>query len=328
MSGNDYRIFGLRLRANRPLPNLEPISRQAAADIVVELMGSPPSTGVPLPVAGLEWRADDPAMPVWKARTADGTSVRLRYAGAGSEAEFVIEPSGRRVWVWWSEDVTLDDVSAVLLGTILACVLSARGVTTLHGSVVSVGGQAIAMLGVKGAGKSTTALALVQRGATLVSDDIVALAEAGDGFRVHPGQRQLRLLPTSASALCDSSETLRPMWSQTEARPLKRYLDVPGTRDSLSESDLPLAAIYVLAPRSQLLRRPAVSSASGIAAVPLLMAHRSVPFMLDRDGHGRDFALLTRLAGSTPVRTVQRPDRLQAIGEIAEAILEDMHARV
>ena len=50
----------------------------------------------------------------------------------------------------------------------------------LHASCVAVGGRAILITGPSGAGKSDLALRLIDRGATLVSDDQVILSIAGD----------------------------------------------------------------------------------------------------------------------------------------------------
>jgi hypothetical protein len=44
-------------------------------------------------------------------------------------------------------------------------------VTTLHATCVAIGGRAILLTGVPGSGKSDLALRLIDRGATLVSDD-------------------------------------------------------------------------------------------------------------------------------------------------------------
>jgi hypothetical protein len=60
--------------------------------------------------------------------------------------------------------------------------LSLRGHTVLHASAVVVGGGAVALAGASGAGKTTTARALVRAGATPVCEDkLLLLAGAGAG---------------------------------------------------------------------------------------------------------------------------------------------------
>lgn len=52
--------------------------------------------------------------------------------------------------------------------------------TLIHASCVAIGGRAILLTGPSGAGKSDLALRLIDRGATLVSDDQVELRVEGD----------------------------------------------------------------------------------------------------------------------------------------------------
>jgi serine kinase of HPr protein (carbohydrate metabolism regulator) len=49
----------------------------------------------------------------------------------------------------------------------------------LHASTVAIGGQAVLITGISGSGKSDLALRLIDRGATLVSDDYTLLKRAG-----------------------------------------------------------------------------------------------------------------------------------------------------
>jgi hypothetical protein len=58
---------------------------------------------------------------------------------------------------------------------------------TLHATCVAIGGRGVLILGPSGAGKSDLALRLIDRGATLVSDDGVEVrAEAGRAFARAP----------------------------------------------------------------------------------------------------------------------------------------------
>jgi HPr kinase/phosphorylase len=53
----------------------------------------------------------------------------------------------------------------------------------IHASCVAVGRRGVLILGASGAGKSRLALALVDRGAMLVADDVCELIQVGDGLR-------------------------------------------------------------------------------------------------------------------------------------------------
>ena len=63
----------------------------------------------------------------------------------------------------------------------------------LHASAVRVGGKAVLFCGTSGAGKSTIAAALAQRGYPLITDDVCAIAAEGAAPLVYPDGRQLKL---------------------------------------------------------------------------------------------------------------------------------------
>ena len=112
-----------------------------------------------------------------------------------------------------SQNVLLADVSELLLAQVFSCLLGQRRVTCLHAAVIKLGDRLIAFVGEAGAGKSTTALGLVQRGAEFVSDDVAALREGNDGFVVPAGALRIRLRPDAAAALAGAAPTLEPIWA-------------------------------------------------------------------------------------------------------------------
>ncbi|MGQ0703486.1 MAG: serine/threonine protein kinase [Gemmatimonadales bacterium] len=232
----------------------------------------------------------------------------------------MLGPGGRRLWVSWNEGVTLGDITAGLLGPILGCLLRLLGRTFLHGSAVAVEGRVLAFLGTRGAGKSTTALALVQRGAAMVTDDLVLLEESEAGFDIPPGPPSLRLRPDPAGVLCGSFEALRPVWSD-ESRPRKGCLDIP-TAERTSEPQK-LEAVYVLGERRSTGPDCEVVPMRPAEALSVLMAQRSGTFLLDQAAHARDLALLGRLTRTVPVRRVLRREGLDGLREIADTLLAD-----
>lgn len=60
--------------------------------------------------------------------------------------------------------------------------MSERPESTVHASVVAIGGRGALILGASGAGKSALALALLGRGAGLVADDRVHLIRRGNAL--------------------------------------------------------------------------------------------------------------------------------------------------
>ena len=78
----------------------------------------------------------------------------------------------------------------------------------LHASAVAVGGDAIALLGGLGRGKSTMAAALHVRAHQMVADDLTAIQMDSAYPTVLPAFAQFKLWPDAVTALGDSLETL------------------------------------------------------------------------------------------------------------------------
>lgn len=60
------------------------------------------------------------------------------------------------------------------------------GSVLLHATAVRIGGSGVMLTGKSGSGKSDLALRLIDRGAELISDDIVRICEGENGPRLHP----------------------------------------------------------------------------------------------------------------------------------------------
>src|SRR3546814_15990891 len=61
--------------------------------------------------------------------------------------------------------------------------------SVIQGSAVAIGGRAVLIIGPPGSGKTSLALALIDRGATLIGDDGVALARSGARVIAMPPHR-------------------------------------------------------------------------------------------------------------------------------------------
>lgn len=319
-----YRVYGLTLQANLPIPGMVALSEVTCADVFIHLTGASWEDIMLVPASA--WQPSQHPFSMWTATLEDGTYFRLRYAiEAIYYAEFVINPIGSQVWVTWSETVTLKDVATLLLGTVLGCVLRIRGITCLHSSVVVVENRAIAIVGVKGAGKSTTAAALAQWGQQIISDDIAVLLEQETTFFVQPGYPSLRLNEEVATELYGSYEHLPTIWSKPVPWSSKRYLPLLKNERQFTQQPIPLAAIYMLKKRNleaQVVSIKAIPPATGFLA---LMPHTSVNWILDQSGRANEFNALGRLAATVPLRQVHRPDNLAKLPQLGKAIVDDVH---
>jgi hypothetical protein len=82
---------------------------------------------------------------------------------------------GREIVVHPEHGAHPERVAAMLHSNVPSMLLAQQGRFALHASTVQIGDRVVAISGRSGAGKSTTALALVQRGARPVVDDVTVL---------------------------------------------------------------------------------------------------------------------------------------------------------
>jgi hypothetical protein len=232
---------------------------------------------------------------------------------------FAVERRGREVWADWPENYTLEDACTYLLGPVIGFVLRLRGVTCLHASAIAIDGQAIALVGSPGAGKSTTAAAFAQGGFSVIADDVVALAEDGENFLVQPGYPRVNLWPDSVRVLFGSEEALpriTPTWD-------KRYLALGDESPAFTTKPLPLRAIYFLCAREAALAAPVLEEIAEGDAFAWLVANTYVNYLLDRNMRSKEFDVLCRMLAGIPVRRVRTPATPSAVFDLCAVIAAD-----
>lgn len=237
----------------------------------------------------------------------------------GDGARFAVERRGREVWADWPENYTIEDACTYLHGPVMGFVLRLRGTVCLHSSAVAVEDRAVALVGLPGAGKSTTAAAFACRGFPVLSDDIVALSGEDAQWLVQPGYPRVNLWPDSVRALFGSDETLpriTPTWG-------KRYLPLGQNGHHFASNPMPLGAIYILDSRDPTLAAPVVEALSAKEALITLVANTYVNYLLDQDMRRTEFEVLSRVVSSIPVRRVRPPDKPSAILDLCEKIADD-----
>ncbi|PKL72846.1 MAG: hypothetical protein CVV29_06625 [Methanobacteriales archaeon HGW-Methanobacteriales-2] len=152
--------------------------------------------------------------------------------------------TGQDVYLWWDdigkvriskgELVTVEPVADLegsdelnlipfILGPVMALMLHQRGFLVLHGSAVNISHgkskvhpngfpSAVAFLGHRGNGKSTTAIHLYVAGYPLVADDILAIKFSEDGKPVvYPGYPHVRLSDKAYHQVKDRTDILTPI---------------------------------------------------------------------------------------------------------------------
>ena len=177
-----YRAYGLSIRSDLPLPELDPDAAEQP-DLTIRLG----KAGLPLP------RASPDAVYEF-----------------GEDRQYVAWPGVAAFLIRGTSTIDIEPAPGVsepllnlpLLGPIMALLLHLRGLLVLHASAVDLGGRGAVFLGKKGAGKSTTVAAFIARGHRLLADDVLAFDfPAAAEPCILPGFPQLKLVNDAASRL-------------------------------------------------------------------------------------------------------------------------------
>ncbi len=253
--------------------------------------------------------ADVPAVDA-RDLVASGGSAVLTIPGL---ARYTIT-DGARILVEAVPDASARNLRLYLLGSAFGMLLHQRGSLPLHANAIGIGDHAVAFCGAPGAGKSTIAAWLHDRGHRILADD-VCVVETIDGVpTAQAGVPRLRLwrdaLETSGRDAADFERSFDD-FDKYDVRTIDTQCDA-----------LPLAAVYRLG-RDE---ATGIRRLSGSAAVEVLIANTyRGEYLGPMGGTQRHFAQCVALARFVPVFAADRAwgfDRFDA-----EATRLEAHAR-
>lgn len=318
-----YKVYGLSVAVNKPL-RLLASTHHSNPDVSIDLSNQHASKLYFITEAQPE--STDKDIRLW--RTPNW--VCIEYPRSSDHAlRFFIRSDGSEVISDKPDAIPTSDLESFILGPILGCVLRLKQYFCLHASVLEFNGKAFAMIGHKGAGKSTTAAALLHAGARLVSDDVAVLQKIETGQPiVYPGYPGIRLLPDTLSKFTLSKHDYNKVVSSND----KRIIPLPVTGQNI-ESQLDwqfqpcphrLDAIYTLAPRQAHLTRPQITTLAQRQACIALTPHGYGRRVLNKDQQNQEFVCMAKLVRSIPVKSVACPNKLEYLAKIADNILIDL----
>jgi len=241
-----------------------------------------------------------------------GEGFRLVFDDTGC---FEITGDARHIRWHVPEDARLADVRADVTGRVLAAALHLTGTLSLHASAVVIEGVAIGLVAPKHHGKSTLALALVQSGAGLLTDDTLPV-QPGSPPMARPGLHAARLWPDSAARVGIGEHEPVPDGHKRlfAALPDERVEHVPR----------PLDALYLLAPVKSLddgaaVRRTRLSSIEGAM---VMIGHAKLAPLLAGAAASELFQPAAALADAIPVYRLNVVRDLDRLTEVVEQIRE------
>ena len=217
-----YTAYGLSIRSEIELPELLPApehNKNSAIDVQITLRSVPKS--------GL---ADNVEGPGWFQASPDALWLDIEEV-----ARFLIS-DGQQIIIDPYHGADEESIRLFLLGSAFGAILFQRGHFVLHGNAIRVGNQCMVCIGDSGAGKSTLAAGFMQRGYSILSDDVVAL---DDEYRVLPGFPRIKLWKNTADNLCIETRGLRRI------RPTDEKFNYP-LGGLFQKEPLPIRWIYIL----------------------------------------------------------------------------------
>lgn len=316
-----HEAAGLVIAASRAIPGF-PLARASREhDVTYHLQRPAPWAATSAQYVFTSSYLDQHGAPIVRvARTADG--VEFDYSDG---TRVWLDWRGRTVWCVAPAGTPLSDTATYLTGPIFALLLRLRGGLALHASSVVIHGGALALTGPHGSGKSTTAAALVLRGARLVTDDVLRLSAAPHGWIAHPFADSLRVWPDAAPLLFGSPTELpaiTPGWN-------KRALHVDASGVEPATAPVPLQAIVVLDPPTDAGDADVpLAPLRGAEAVVRLAVNSSAAHLLDEAARAREFADLAALVRSTAVGRAVRPADLRRFPHFINRIEQWAHDAV
>jgi hypothetical protein len=283
-----YEAYGLRIDSAFELPELSPSTSGSIADITFRKQR--------IESANPSDRVSDALPP---------DQIGIRYAGIVS----LLIKDGTTVDVDVQPGIDPRIIRLILLGPVLGLMLHQRSFLVLHASAVEIGSSAVAFIGEKGAGKSTTAAAFNAEGYALLADDIVAVAP--ETHLVYPGFPQLKLFREAAKHLTAGSENLHRLHPD---------LDKVGLRvaNRFAHSPRPLRRVFALTdgPDLEIQSLPPQQS-----FMELVKHSYALSFLQSTNSSETHFRQAVALASRAPVCRLIRPRSLPLLSNLVAAVV-------
>jgi hypothetical protein len=315
-----YRLQGLLAASNCALPGLKPLDTMDEPDVVFHAGFLPPGLDVQRlqrnePVYTSPYRSPggEPLSRMWQSR--ESGHYYSRYHG---DFAFAVDAGGKTIWAEWADPVTLEDITAYLLGRILAFVLHLRWYACLHASAVVIDGRAVLFAGEPGMGKSSTAAAFAERGYPLLSDDVSAIRREPEGrLVVMSGVPRVCLWPDSLKFLYGT----RPAEGILRMHPGEDKWVVPldNSPAKIRSEPAPLGAIYLLAAREASPNAPRTEPVAGSDRLIRLLSNGFMSLSLRGRQKEHEFRLLGEIARTIRIQQLvpstdpKKLDRLCAL---------------
>jgi hypothetical protein len=293
MSQYRYTVFGLIFLSEVPLPEL--ILGEGEADVVVRF-GDVPSL-----------------LPQGQIIDAYYQVSRQRFLLTVEKVGRFLVRNGNEIIIQPAPGSIESDVRLFLLGSCLGALLHQRGLLALHASAIQTKGGAVLFTGHSGSGKSTLLAAFLQRGYTMLADDITSVvANVNQAPMVYPALPRAKLWADAAKQLGHEPMELMPL------RPMAQKFSLP-TKNHFARRPVSLKRIFLLHPSNK--EKPLLERLGKLARFQIILEHTYQEQFLSgletRDVH---LDLAATVAERASMYQVHRPTSSFRLEELADLI--------
>ena len=251
----------------------------------------------------------------------DGSSVVIESSLAGnirvnfSKRLIQWSPSGRK-------DNSPDLGQVILRGRAVGLLLPhLKPSFLLHASVVVRNNEAIAFCGLVFGGKSTLTAYFLNKGFSLLSDDIAVIQRNNSGFFVQPGVPEFRLWSNAARRL---------NLSKMEGKPLiagLKKLRFPLTSETpwrFFSKPTPLKALYVLSRKKGGFGQVLIEKPRDSQNLIALLQSAYNPVLRDEKIMRQNFEMASWLTQEVPVKRLVYPSGFSHLSKVYRAVIRDL----
>lgn len=178
-------VYGLEVESSMPLPLARPprgdllpkvLLKEVTSEELAEMWGAGETTSI----ANWKTAAGRPVLSI------DSDPEHGYRIAAPAQGTYLVSKDGREIscvlpavpaWLW----------QRLCFSQVLPLTAALCGLSPFHASAVAFGERALGFVAVSGAGKTSVATYLTSRGASFVTDDVMAVGPSSNGVHVHPG---------------------------------------------------------------------------------------------------------------------------------------------
>lgn len=220
---------------------------------------------------------------------------------------------GKEIIINNSTGIEQNLLKTIILGPVFATLLHQLGRLVLHASAVSINNNAVAFLGPKGRGKSTTSLALCKSGYNLLSDDVLSI-DINKGFPlVFPSYPRMKLCPEVIKNMKENPDSMPKVYADTNKRSyaiVNNYLNIP----------IPLKAIYLIEEADETIIEDTYPRNSLIELVKSSFCLK----IFDKNELNDNFNQCSKIVNNISVKKLKIRHSLKDLPKLAETIEKDV----